>query len=39
MTPLITNLNSVFVASEETEEVTESKLAVSLHLEKILVVV
>lgn len=39
MTPLITNLHSVFAASEETEEVTVSKLAVSLHLEKVLVLV
>lgn len=39
MTPLITNLNSVHVASEETEEVTVSKLTVSLHLEKVLFVV
>lgn len=39
MTPLITNLNSVYVASEETEEVTVSKPTVSLHLEKVLFVV
>lgn len=39
MTPLITNLHSVLAASEETEEVTVSKLAVGLHLEKVLVLV
>lgn len=39
MTPLITNLHYVFVASEETDEVTVSKLAVGLHLEKVLVLV
>lgn len=35
MTPLITNLESVFAASEETDEVSGSKLTVSLNLEKV----